>query len=707
MLVLMAHGSRHPGWRGSVEDMMARVRADAAPEPVRLAYMEHASPTLAEVVDEAHAMGVAEVRVLPIFLAHQGHVRRDVEPLVQAARSRHPDVRVTLLEPFGQDPRFRAAIVGIALDTARFQATSPSSFPARASNANGAAPARVALPEAAAAPAGERRPPRPETPGTVYLVGAGPGDPELLTLRGAACLAQADVVLYDYLVNPAVLEHAPPTAELVALGRRITGRGLTPTAIEDRMVAEALAGRTVVRLKGGDCSVFARGADEETALRAAGVPFEVVPGITAGLAVGAYCEIPLTQHEDASAVALVTGHERNAKTASHLDYAALARFPGTLVLYMGVTRAEEWSQGLMAHGKPADTPVAIVRWCTRAEQLRVHCTLGTVVEVIAEREIQPPAIVVVGSVVDRAPERSWFESRPLFGTRVLVPGFPAGSKTLRDALTRLGADAVVQPALRVTPAPEPAALDAALERLGRYDWVVFSNALAVDALLARLFARGGDLRQLGGVRLAAIGAGTADRLRSYHLSADVVPESLDPAAFARLLLAGPRARILLVQGGRGAGAVARALADAGGMVDQVAAYGSRDVAEPDPDVAAALAAGEIGWITVTSSAAARSVARLYGEGLRSARWASIGPLASASIRELGFEVAAEAAPPTTAGLVDAIARWRLAAVAADVPGPPEALPASSGTDRMATAPAHLTPLQEDATTSTPISRRGA
>lgn len=695
MLVLMAHGSRDPSWRSSVEDMMAQVRAGAAPEPVRLAYMEHASPTLAEVADEARATGLDELRVLPIFLAPEGHVRRDVEPIVEAVRRAHPELRVSLLEPFGQQPQFRAAIEAIAWSGAAGRVAPPED-PRKG----------TAEPETRGTPDEAHPASSPRTPGMVYLVGAGPGDPELLTMRGAACLATADVVLYDYLVNPAVLEHAPPTAELVPLGRRISGRGLSPTAIEDRMVAEALAGRTVVRLKGGDCSVFARGADEETALRAAGIAFEVVPGITAGLAVGAYCEIPLTQHEDASAVALVTGHERNAKTASHLDYAALANFPGTLVLYMGVNRADEWSQGLMSHGKAPSTPVAIVRWCSRAEQRRVHCTLGSVVQVIAEREIEPPAIVVVGSVVDRAPERSWFESRPLFGTRVLVPGSPAGSKALRDSLTRLGADAVVQPALRVTSAPDPAALDAALERLGRYDWVVFSNALAVDALLARLLARGGDLRRFGGVRLAAIGAGTADRLRSHHLRADVVPEGFEPVSFARVLLADQRARVLLVRGSRGGDAVARALAEAGGMVDQVAAYGSHDVAEPDPDVAAALAAGEIAWITVTSSAAARSLARLYGYGLRSARFASIGPLASATLRELGFDVAAEAAPPTTAGLVDAIVRWRQAA-AGDVPGQPDDARASAGPVGMASAPALLTSPPEHATTSTNSFHAGA
>jgi len=250
------------------------------------------------------------------------------------------------------------------------------------------------------------------TPGNVYLVGAGPGDPDLITLRAVECLRRADVVLYDYLVNPAVLEHAPASAELVCLGHHSTGRACSPEEIVARMLDEARKGRTVVRLKGGDPSIFGRGADEAEALRGAGIPFEIVPGITAALAAAAFCEIPITHHQDASAVALVAGQERHCKAVSCLDYGALASFPGTLVFYMGVTRAAEWSAALLAHGKPPETPVAIVRRCTWSEQQMIRCTLGTVAKTIQEHELRPPAVFVVGKVVDRAPERSWFAEHP-------------------------------------------------------------------------------------------------------------------------------------------------------------------------------------------------------------------------------------------------------------------------------------------------------
>ena len=493
------------------------------------------------------------------------------------------------------------------------------------------------------------------TPPTVYLVGAGPGDPGLITVRGVECLARADVVLYDYLVNPAILEHAPATAELIPLGRRISGRGVTPDDITTRMIAEARQGKTVVRLKGGDPSVFGRGADEDSALRQAGIPFEIVPGITTGLAVAAYCEIPITQQDDASAVALVTGRERDAKVVSRLDFGALASFPGTLLLYMGVTRAEEWSGALMEHGKSPDTPVAIVRWCTRAEQRQVRCTLGTAARVIAEQGIRPPAVIVIGDVVARAPAVPWFEARPLFGTRVLVPGSPATSQLLRERLTHLGADAIIQPAIRITDPADWAPIDDAVDHLDRYDWLVFSNATGVDYFLRRLLERGGDMRRLGPVRVCAIGAGTADRLTRYHVRADVAPEEFGADQLAHTLMSsGGGTRVLIVRSGHGGDALVAALTAGGATVDSVAAYRSADVEEPDPDVAAALAAGEIGWVAITSSSVARSLAKLYGDALRRARFATIGPLASAALRDLGFEPAVEAAPQTTAGLVDAI-----------------------------------------------------
>jgi uroporphyrinogen III methyltransferase/synthase len=496
-----------------------------------------------------------------------------------------------------------------------------------------------------------------ESPGIVYLVGAGPGAPGLITVRGAACMQRADIVLYDYLVDPATLGYASPSAELVCLGRPGAGRDFSPDAIVARMLTEAQKGKIVVRLKGGDPSIFGRGADETEALRKAGIPFEIVPGITAALAAAAFCEIPITHHAGASAIGLITGQERRGKATSSLDYGALAQFPGTLVFYMGVARVAQWSQALITRGKPPETPVAIVTSCGRAQQRLIRCTLGTAAQVVGEQGIRPPALCIVGSVVDHAPPVPWFAARPLFGVRVLVAGSPHVSDKLRDRLSELGADVLTKPAIHLTDPPDWAPVDAALQRLDRYDWLVFSSGTGVDYLLERLYAQGGDVRRLGRVKLAAIGSGTAERLARYHLRADRVPEQFVAESLAQALLGeAERRRFLVARASGGREVLADALTGAGGDVDQIVVYGSVGLKDPDPDVARALSAGEIHWITVTSSSTAAALVRLYGEALRRARFASIGPLSSAALRGLGYEPAAEAAPHTSAGLVEAILR---------------------------------------------------
>ena len=512
----------------------------------------------------------------------------------------------------------------------------------------------------------DRRP----APGTVYLVGAGPGDPGLLTLRGAECLGKADLVLHDYLANPALLERARPGAELVRLGHHADGRSLEPDGITARMIAEARAGRTVVRLKGGDPSIFGRGGDEADALRAAGIPFEIVPGITAGLSVAAFAEIPLTHHEDASAVALVTARERTAKGEPRQDYAALAAFPGTLVFYMGVKEVGEWSGALLAQGKPAATPVAVVRWASRARQQTVRCTLETVARVVGERGLRPPCLFVVGKVVDRAPRLSWFEARPLFGTTVLVAGSAPTAAKLRERLSERGAEVVAQPAIRIVGPPDPAAVDAALEGIRRYDGLVFSSPNGVDGLVRRLFERGKDVRGLAGVRLVALGAGTAEALDRFHLRADLAPERVRSGSFARtLVLDRGGKRFLLARAADDRPALAAELRAAGALVDEVAVYGTRGAEEPDPFLLRALSEGEIHWAAVTSAPTARSLVRLYGEALRGVSMASLSPLTSEALAELGHPPAVEAAPHTLAGLVEAIVGAAAAREPGEAPGP--------------------------------------
>jgi len=492
-------------------------------------------------------------------------------------------------------------------------------------------------------------------PGTVHLVGAGPGDPGLLTVRAVQCLEQADLVLYDYLANPMLVEYAPESAELVRLGRHDQGRSLTPDEITEVMVQAALDGKNVVRLKGGDASIFARGGDEADACRAAGITFEIVPGITSGLATAAYAEIPLTHFEDASAVALVTGHERDDKEESHLDYAALAAFPGTLVFYMGVKWAGRWSGALMDNGKPPDTPVAVVQWCSRARQQTVKCTLETVVEAIGEKGIRPPSLFVVGKVVDHAPTLSWFQERPLFGTSILVAGSMRTTSKLRGRLSVLGAEVLTQPAIRIAEPVDWSPVDAALNQLNQYDWLVFTSGNGVDGFMNRIFSRGDDARSLGRVRLAALGRGTAERLRFYHLNPDLAPQKVDATALAQTLMEDAAGGAFLMARATGDRPVlAEELEEIGAGVDQIPVYRTVDMDEPNQDVADALKAGEVHWITVTSSPTARSLVRLYGDLLKTAKIVSISPLTSATLRELGYEAANEASPHTVDGMVDTL-----------------------------------------------------
>ncbi|UCD24933.1 MAG: uroporphyrinogen-III C-methyltransferase [Gemmatimonadota bacterium] len=489
----------------------------------------------------------------------------------------------------------------------------------------------------------------------VYLVGAGPGHPGLVTVRAVECLAMADVVIYDYLVNPAIVQHAADTAELVQLGKPGTGRTFSQDEINQRMVEEAQQGRVVVRLKGGDPSVFGRGADEVRALRDAGIEYEIVPGITTGLAIAAFCEIPVTHHEDASAVALVAGRERDDKSETSLDYAALAKFPGTLILYMGVKRSATWSQALIREGKDPTTPVAIVRWGTRAQQEMTRCTLETLAETVTTAGIRPPSVFVVGDVVDRAPDRSWFTSGPLFGTRVLVPSSLHTSNKLQQQLEAVGAEVIARPAIRVTDPVDWSPVDAAIQKLDSYDWLVFSSGNGVDYFMKRLFQAGGDARSLSGVRIAVAGCGTAERLKRYHLKADLVPPEFVAEALAAALLEETNGgRFLLAGTSRGRQVLDDALVAAGAEVDRIVVYSSVDVDEVDREVAEALAAGDIGWIAITSSATARSLHALYGDSLKTARVASMSPVTTSVLAELGVAVAVEASPHSVPGLVQAI-----------------------------------------------------
>ncbi|MEM9354382.1 MAG: uroporphyrinogen-III synthase, partial [Planctomycetota bacterium] len=421
------------------------------------------------------------------------------------------------------------------------------------------------------------------------------------------------------------------------------------------VVEAALAGKRVARLKGGDGSVFGRAAEELAVLEAAAIPFEVVPGVTAASAASACTGIPLTHRELASSVAFVTGHECRTKGPKALDFEALARFPGTLVFYMGVTTAPEWSNELIRNGMPPETPAAVVRRASLPDQLEIETTVGKLATVLAPGALRPPAVVLIGQAIRSRTTRNWFAERPLFGKTVLVTRPEPQARSLASRLQRLGARVVQHAAIEIEPPADWRPVDDAIGRLPDFDWLVFSSSNGVSYFLDRVNTLGLDLRVLGGVKLAAIGPATEEELGRRGLRADLTPAEYRAEALAeKLQIGAENKRFLLLRASRGREVLAEQLRSAGGVVEQVIVYQSVDVNRADDSVRDELERGAIDWVTVTSSAIARSVARLYGDALRNTRLAAISPLTAGVLDDLGLAPEAIAAEYTTAGLVDAL-----------------------------------------------------
>jgi uroporphyrinogen III methyltransferase/synthase len=496
-------------------------------------------------------------------------------------------------------------------------------------------------------------------PAKAFLIGAGPGDPDLICLRAVQCVRQADLVLADYLVNPIVFDHVPASVEIVRLGHHGTGRIMPQEEINARMIDAARSGKTVVRLKGGDPSVFGRAADEIEALTGAGIPLEVVPGVTAALAATEYAQIPLAGDGQSGAVALVTGHQRDAKGTPPLRYGTLANFPGTLVFYMGVTTAADWSRELIAAGKPPETPVLIVRRATLPDQQTLRCALESVAPVIAEKKLRPPAVIFVGPGIDRAPTVSWFTARPLFGTRVLVTGATDECRPLYDRLRELGADVLIRPVTRVRDPSDWQRVDAALDRLDDYDWLIFSDNQTVGHLLGRLFQTGRDVRHVGRLKLAAGNSATADALLRFHLRVDIVGGDRGAESFASMLVSeAVGRRFLLAQESGTDSGLHDHLATAGGTVDEIAVCSRQELESADAELITTLGEGQIDWVTATDPANAAALVRLFGQELNRVKLASIDSATSEILRGLGHEPAVEATEPSLAGLAQAMAEGR-------------------------------------------------
>ena len=511
-----------------------------------------------------------------------------------------------------------------------------------------------------------------ESTGKVYLVGAGPGDPGLITLRGVECLKLADVVLYDGLVNPLLLRHTQAAAERSCRVEGPGGRYLDQAESNRKLVELALSGKTVVRLKGGDPFVFGRGSEEAATLAAAGIPFEIVPGITAAVAASAYAGISVTHRDHASAVAFVTGHQTDPDGPGGLDYAALAAFPGTLVFYMGLHRVARIAAALIAHGKPAETPAAVICRGTWPDQRVVQAPLAELAEVVREAGLHPPSMILVGGCVELSRQLDWIKAaRPLLGQRIGIARAEGQVDELIPLLTNLGAEPVLMPTIEIGPAPDQAAVDAALDRLtggavgappqSRYDWLVFTSANGVRSLLDRLWSRGLDARSLGATRIAVIGDGTAAALAPYGLRADLIPETFRAEGLVASLAPLVRdARILWARATRGRDVLKTGLVAAGATVDEVVVYANGDTEAWPAEIVTRLERNEVDWICLSSPSIAQGVARLLPVAARerlgkSLRLASISPVTTAAATAVGLPIATEATRHDWRGLLEAIA----------------------------------------------------
>lgn len=497
--------------------------------------------------------------------------------------------------------------------------------------------------------------------GVVYLVGAGPGDPGLLTVRGRELLASCDTIVYDALVNPLLVDAAwigrAGEAEKIFVGKRGGAPSMEQDAITALLVRLAREGKRVVRLKGGDPMVFGRGGEEAIALAEAGLEFEVVPGVTAGVAAPAYAGIPVTHRGVSTSVTFITGHEDPGKDRDQTDWSALARAGGTLVLYMGVSRLAKIATALIDGGRASDTPAAVIEWGTYPRQRTVTATLASLAEVAAREKIIAPSIAIIGDVVKLRGEMRWFDRRPLFGRTIVVTRAREQASQLRAMLEIAGARVIEAPAIRIE-ALDQGPLYAALGNLAGYDWLVVTSRNAVDLLWAAVRELGLDARAFASAKLCAVGPATADALLAHGLAVDVIPDRYVAEGVIEKLRERDDvrgARVLFVRAAGARELLPTALRDMGANVDEVEIYRTVPDLSGLDTLRDALDAGAVDVVTFTSASTVRHfVDALGAERARTVRGASIGPITSDAARELGVPVAIEAVESTIASLVQAI-----------------------------------------------------
>ncbi len=497
--------------------------------------------------------------------------------------------------------------------------------------------------------------------GKVYLIGAGPGDPGLLTIKAKNCIENADVVVYDYLASPYLLDYAKPDAQIIYVGKKGGDHTLTQNKINLLLVEKAKEGHDVARLKGGDPFVFGRGGEEAQMLLGHGVNYEVVPGVTSAIAAPAYAGIPVTHRDHTSFVSFITGHENPNKKNSSMQWDVYAKSDATLVFLMGVKNLPNIVKNLVANGKKASTPIALVRWGTTTRQQTVTGTLETIVEVVKEAGIKSPSIIIIGDVVSLRDELAWFDKKALFGKRIVITRARAQASGLVSELTQLGANCIEIPTIEIAPPKDIKPLKQAIENIDNYDWLVFTSVNGVKFFFDTLFEMGKDVRCLGHLKFACIGPVTKERLKDYGIISDILPNTYRAEsvieAFSTVEI--NNKKVLLPRAKVARTILPEELSKMGALVDEVTAYETQLDANGKDELIELLETNQIDAVTFTSSSTVSNFMSLL-DGvdahalLKNVQVASIGPITSDTARSLEIEPDIEAAAYTIPGLVDAL-----------------------------------------------------
>jgi len=491
----------------------------------------------------------------------------------------------------------------------------------------------------------------------VYLVGAGPGDPGLVTLRAKECIENADVIIYDHLANPETLGWARDDAEITYVGKTPGESRSNQNEINALLIKKAHEGKQVVRLKGGDPFVFGRGAEEAQAIAEAGIPFEVVPGITSSIAGPAYAGIPVTHRAHNSHVTFFTGHENPAKTESAIDYAALAKLGGTQVMLMGVERLGSITSEMLKHGVRGDLPVALVRWATTGQQETLTGTLGDIAQKVVTNAFAAPAVAVFGEVVTLRDKLNWYEKRPLLGKRIVVTRTRKQASVLSSKLRSLGADIIELPTIRIGPPTDLREFAELVQDAHMYDWIVFTSANGVEAFFNIFFKLYDDAREIGGARIAAIGPATAQRVKDFHLHVDLQPKEFVAEDVVREFKKQgsiENLNILLVRAEKARNVLPKGLSGLGAIVDEAFAYRNLPETRDPTGARQQLAKRGADLITFTSSSTVENFLSLGLPWPKGMQVASIGPITSQTARDNGLKVEVEAKRHDIDGLVEAI-----------------------------------------------------